>query len=176
MCSVLLIILAGLAAFLVFVATRPDTFKVERKVAIAAPASAIFPHVNELQKWGAWSPWAKLDINAKHSFEGPVVGTGAAMRWAGNNKVGEGTMTITESHPNEKIAFRLDFLKPFAATNTAEFTFVPDGSQTMVSWSMSGKSTFISKLMGVFMNCDKMVGEQFDKGLADLKKVAEGSK
>ena len=114
-----------------------------------------------------------MDPNAKEVHEGPAAGAGAKMSWSGNNKVGEGSMTITESRPNDFVRFRLEFLKPFAATNTAEFTFKPQGNQTVVTWSMFGHNNFMGKAMGLIMNCDKMVGGQFEKGLAQLKSVAE---
>jgi hypothetical protein len=107
------------------------------------------------------------------TYDGPPVGTGAGYTWAGNNKVGEGRMTISESRPNEFIRFQLDFLKPFKATNTAEFTFKPEGNQTFVSWSMTGKNNFMFKAAGLFMNMDKLVGGQFEQGLADLKSLCE---
>jgi hypothetical protein len=138
-----------------------------------ATPEAIFPHVNDLSKWNAWSPWAKLDPNAKNSFEGPTSGNGAIMRWAGNNDVGEGSMTIVDSRPSELIKFRLDFLKPFAGTNMAEFSFKNEGNLTLVNWSMSGENNFITKAIGLVINCDKMVGEQFEKGLVSLKTIVE---
>ena len=158
----------------IIAAMQPSDFRVTRTATITAPASAVFPHVKDLQKWDAWSPWAKLDPNAKNSFEGPVSGVGAIMRWAGNNKVGQGSMTIMESRPDEFIQFKLEFLKPMAATNTAEFTFTSENNQTTVTWCMYGKNNFIGKAMGLFMSCDKMVGGQFEKGLATLKSVVEG--
>jgi hypothetical protein len=129
--------------------------------------------VNELHKWDAWSPWAKLDPNAKNTFEGPPAGTGAVMCWAGNKNVGEGSMTITESCANELVQFRLEFLKPFKGTNTAEFIFKPQGDQTHVTWSMYGENNFLSKVIGIFINCEKMVGGQFEQGFANLKEVVE---
>src|SRR5690349_1231288 len=123
--KILLVLAVLVVGFLVVVALQPAEFKVTRSAAMAAPAAAIFPHVNNLHVWKAWSPWAKMDPNAKETYEGPAAGTGAVMRWAGNMKVGEGAMTITESRPNDHIRFRLDFLKPMAATNTAEFSFTP---------------------------------------------------
>ena len=158
----------------IIAAMQPSDFRVTRTATITAPASAVFPHVNDLQKWDAWSPWAKLDPNAKNSFEGPASGVGAIMRWVGNNKVGQGSMTIMESRPDEFIQFKLEFLKPFAATNTAEFTFNSESNQTTVTWCMYGKNNFMGKAMGLFMSCDKMVGGQFEKGLATLKSVVEG--
>jgi Polyketide cyclase / dehydrase and lipid transport len=114
-----------------------------------------------------------VDPAVKTTFEGPPAGTGAAFTWAGNNQVGEGRMTITESRPNELIRFKLDFVKPFSGTSTAEFTFKPEGNQTAVTWSLSGKKNFISKAISVFMSMDKMIGGLFEKGLADLKSISE---
>jgi hypothetical protein len=162
--------------FFVIIAGRPDEFIVSRAIKISASPEKIFPHVNDLHKWEAWSPWAKLDPNAKNSFEGADSGTGAAMSWDGNKKIGAGRMTIIESAPDDLIRFKLEFIRPFKATNTAEFTFKPEGSQTVVTWSMAGKSNFIFKAFGVFMNCDKMCGCQFEKGLAAMKSIAEAAK
>ena len=134
------------------------------------PASA---QVNDLQNWNSWSPWAKLDPNVKNTFSGPTAGTGACFAWAGNSQVGEGNMTITESRPNELVALNLVFVKPFAGTSTTEFTFKPEGDQTNVTWAMSGKNNFIAKAMSLFIDCDKMVGRQCEKGLGKLKAIAE---
>lgn len=168
-------ILIGLAlvviAFIIIVAMRPSEFRTVRSAVIPAKPAAVFEQVNDLHKWQAWSPWAKMDPNAKNTFEGPDAGTGAAFKWAGNNKVGEGKMTIVESRPNELVRFQLDFLKPFQASNTAEFVFKPEGEQTHVTWSMSGKNNFMFKAVGLFMNCDKMIGDQFEQGLANLQTI-----
>jgi uncharacterized protein YndB with AHSA1/START domain len=170
-------ILIGLAVivvvFLIVVASRPADFRVTRAATISAPAAVVFAEVNDLHKWEAWNPWGKLDPACKMTYEGPPAGTGAGYIWAGNNKVGEGSMTITESRPNELIRLNLEFLRPFRANNTAEFTFKPDGNQTAVSWSMAGKKNFMFKVFNLFMDSDKMVGNDFEKGLADLKSVAE---
>jgi Polyketide cyclase / dehydrase and lipid transport len=159
--------------FFVVIAGRPDEFIVSRSTKIFAPPGKIFPHVNDLHKWEAWSPWAKLDLNAKNSFAGADSGTGAAMSWDGNKKIGAGRMTITGSEANELIRFKLEFVRPFKATNTAEFNFKPEGNQTVVTWSMTGKNNFFFKAFGLFMNCDNMVGKDFEKGLAAMKSVAE---
>jgi uncharacterized protein YndB with AHSA1/START domain len=159
--------------FIIVITGRPDEFTVTRATNISAPPDKIFPHVNDLHQWEAWSPWAILDPNAKYTFSGADAGTGAAMAWEGSKKVGTGQMTITESQPGALIRFRLDFQKPMQATNTAEFTFRPEGGQTVVTWSMTGKSCFMSKVFGLFMDFDKMCGCQFEKGLASLKSVAE---
>jgi uncharacterized protein YndB with AHSA1/START domain len=163
------------ALFLVYVASRPGDFKVSRSTTIAAPASVVFPQVNDLHKWEAWSPWAKLDPNARTAYDGPSAGVGAGFGWSGNNKIGRGHMTITDSRPNELVQFQLDFEKPMKGTNIATFNFHPAGDKTTVTWTMTGKMCFMGKLFGVFMNCDKMIGCGFDKGLADMKSIAEQS-
>jgi len=159
--------------FIIIVVGQPDEFKVSRSAKISAPPEQVFPHVNDLHAWEAWSPWAKLDPSAKNTFDGPATGGGSSMAWAGNNKVGTGKMTITESRPGEFVRFRLDFQKPMKATNSAEFTFRPEGGQTVVVWSMAGQNSFMGKMFGLLMNCEKMCGGQFEKGLATLKTVAE---
>ena len=164
-----------IGVFAVIVAMRPSDFRVERSAVVAAPAPVVFAQVNDLHNWDAWSPFAKLDPAAKQTFEGPRAGTGAALAWAGNKQAGEGRMTITESRPYELIRFRLDFMKPFAVTNTAEFTFTPRGVQTAVTWSMSGRQNFMAKAFCMFMSMDKMVGGEFEKGLAQMKSVAESA-
>ena len=167
------LIAALVLIFIIVVAMQPAEFNVMRSAKLAEPPEKIFPHVNDLHLWEAWSPWAKLDPNAKNSFAGPASGVGAAMAWEGNCKVGVGRMTITESKASSLIRFRLEFEKPMKATNTAEFTFKPEGGQTVVTWSMAGRNNFAGKVFGLFMNCDKMIGGQFEKGLAQLKSVAE---
>ena len=161
------------ALFAIIVAMRPSDFRVTRSATIPAPPEKVFPLVTVLRVWEVWSPWAKMDPNAKSIYEGPAAGTGAIMRWSGNKKVGEGRMTIVESRPSDLIRIKLEFFKPFKASNTAEFTFKPDADQTIVTWSMSGGNNFLGKLMGLFMNCDKMVGCQFEKGLARMKSLVE---
>lgn len=155
------------------VAKQPGDFCITRTGSVNALPSAVYAQVNDLRNWAAWSPWAKLDPDAKNVFEGPAAGVGAIMKWAGNNKVGEGNMEIIESCQDEFIRFRLEFLKPFKATNTAEFTFAYDGMQTNVTWTMLGSNNFIGKAISMIMNCDKMVGSQFEKGLSTLKSVVE---
>ena len=159
--------------FVVIVALQPPEFRVARSATIAAPPPAVFAQVNDFHKWDAWSPWAKLDPNMKKTHEGAPAGTGAIYSWSGNDQVGEGRMTLTESRPSELIRIKLKFMKPFAATNTTEFTFKPEGNQTAVTWSMFGTNNFIAKAFGLFMNMDKMVGGDFEKGLASMKSVVE---
>src|ERR1041385_2038643 len=163
--GVLIVVLA------IVVAMRPDDFRVSRSATIPAPAAVVFDQVNDLHRFQDWSPWAKIDPNCKVTYDGPPAGAGASFAWAGNKDVGEGRMTVIESRPGELVRFRLEFLKPFKATNTAEFTFKPAGNQTEVTWSMFGKNNFIMKAVGLFMDCDKMVGPDFEKGLANLKTV-----
>ena len=159
--------------FLVVIAGRPDEFVVSRSTKISAPPERVFPHVNDLHQWDAWSPLAKLDPNAKNSFAGEVSGAGAAMSWDGNKKIGAGKITVMASQVNELIQIKLEFIRPFQATNAAEFTFKPEGSQTIVTWTMRGKSNLFFKAFGLFMNCDDMVGKDFEKGLASLKSINE---
>jgi len=171
---ILITLLVLIVAFVIIVALRPSQFSVTRAAASDAPPEVLFPQINNLHHWQAWSPWAKLDSTAKNTYAGPPEGVGASFAWAGNNKVGEGRMTITDSRPSEFVRFRLEFLKPFKATNTAEFTIQPEGGQTVVRWTMSGTNNFITKAVGLFMDCDKMCGDFFEKGLADMKAIAEG--
>jgi hypothetical protein len=173
--KILLGLVAALAVFAIIVALQPSHFEVVRSVSIAAPAPVAFAHVNDLHEWDKWSPWAKLDPAMKVSHAGAPMGTGAVYSWAGNSDVGEGRMTITESRPHELVRIKLEFIKPFSATNTTEFTFKPEGNQTAVRWSMAGENNFVSKAMCLFMNMDKMVGGDFEKGLAALKSVSEAA-
>lgn len=164
-------------AFVGIVALQPSEFQITRTAAVSAPASTVFAQVNDFHRWEAWSPWAKLDPAAKETFEGPSSGVGAIFRWAGNKDVGEGNMTITESRPSDWIRIRLEFIKPFPSIATTEFTFKQGGNQTGVTWTMTGTNNFIGKAFCLFMNMDKMVGGDFERGLASLKLAAEeGSK
>ena len=171
-------ILIGVAVVVValaaYVATRPEEFSVSRTASFAAPAPAVFAQVNELKKWEAWSPWQKKDPQAKNSYAGPAAGTGASMAWAGNKEVGEGRMTIVESRPAELVRFKLEFFKPFAATNSAEFSFKEEAGRTAVTWTMRGQNNFIGKAMCLFFDMDKMVGGDFEKGLAGIRQIVEG--
>lgn len=170
-------ILIGLAAvvvvFIIVVALQPSEFRVVRSATISAPASVLFANVNDFHRWEAWSPWEKLDPNMTRSLDGSPSGVGASYYWSGNDEVGEGRMTITESRPDEFIKIKLEFLKPFEITNTTEFSFVPDGNQTKVQWSMYGVHNFPGKAFSLFMNMDKAVGGDFEKGLAQLRSVTE---
>ncbi|AOS43128.1 Polyketide cyclase / dehydrase and lipid transport [Lacunisphaera limnophila] len=174
MLPVLLALLAVLViGFLLFVASRPGTFRYTRCLVIAAPPAALFAQVDDLRKFQDWNPWAKLDPQCVFTYGGPATGTGATYHWKGNRKVGEGRMTITESRPPALVRSRLEFIKPFAATHTGEFTFTPEAGGTRVSWTMTGENNFMSKFMGVFMNFEQMIGRDFDQGLATLKALTE---
>jgi hypothetical protein len=171
--TILIAIAVLIVVFIVIVATRPSNFRVTRSATIPARAELVFAQVNDLHKFQDWSPWAKIDPACKLTYDGPPAGTGASFAWTGNNQVGEGRMTVIESRPGELVRFKLEFLRPFKATNTAEFTFKSSGNQTEVTWSMFGKNNFMSKAFGLFVNCDKMVSGDFEKGLAQMKSVAE---
>ena len=159
-------------AFLVVVAVQPAQFRVERSATIAAPAPMVFGLVNDLHKWESWSPWAKRDPRMKQTYEGAAAGVGAVTAWSGNNEVGEGRMTITESRPAERVVIKLEFFRPFSAINTAQFDFRPQGDRTLVTWSMRGTNNFLAKAMHLFMDVDKMVGTDFEQGLANMNAVA----
>jgi uncharacterized protein YndB with AHSA1/START domain len=172
---ILIAVAAIVVAFVAIVAMQPPEFRVSRTATIAVPPPAVFAQVNDFHKWESWNPWGKIDPKMKQTYGGASAGVGATYAWTGNGNVGEGRMTITESRPSDLIRIRLEFLKPFAATHTAEFTFKPEGQKTSVTWSMAGKNSFMAKAMHLFMNMDKMIGGQFEKGLADIKAIAEAA-
>ena len=172
----IVVIVLIIAIFCVVVAMQPAHYTVERSTTINAPAPAVFAQVNDFHKWQAWSPWEKIDPNMKKEYSGPPMGNGAVYSWAGNKDVGEGRMTITESRPSDLIKIKLEFIKPFAATNATDFTFTPQGNSTNVKWTMTGEKNFITKAFTMFMNMDKMVGDDFEKGLLQMKLVAEAAK
>ena len=173
--KILIAIVALIIAIVGFASTRPDSFSVTRLITVNAPAAAPFALMNDFHKWQSWSPWAKMDPNAKNEFSGAASGVGAVFSWVGNSKVGEGKMTITESTPGSRIRLNLEFIKPFVSTAVTEFLFTPTGNQTTITWTMTGKANLISKIMGLFMDCDKMVGSQFEIGLAEIKTLAEAA-
>jgi hypothetical protein len=162
--------------FIIVVTMQPSTFRVERSITVATPPAAPFAQVNDFQKWSNWSPWEKLDPNMTRTYGETTVGKGATYAWEGNKQVGSGNMTITESRTDEYVAIQLAFLKPFKATNTTEFSFTPAGEGTTVTWVMTGKNNFISKAICLFMDMDKMVGGDFEKGLAGIKAASESGK
>src|SRR5688572_10877200 len=162
-----------IVVFLIVVAMQPSDFKVERSATLRAPAPAAYAQVNDFQNWQAWSPWEKVDPALKRSYEGPRAGTGAVYAWQGNNDVGEGRMTITDSRPAELVRIRLEFFKPMAAVNTTEFRFQPSGDGTAVTWTMTGRNNFLSKAICVFVDMDRMVGGMFEQGLTQMKSIVE---
>ena len=173
--KILLALLLVVVVFILVVATRRADFQITRSATIAAPAVVVFAQVNDFHKWDAWSPWAKLDPTMKQTHEGASAGPGAIYTWSGNKDVGEGRMTLTESRANELVRIKLEFLKPFPTINTTEFSFKPEGTQTAVVWSMTGTNNFMAKAFCMFVNMDKMVGGDFEKGLVQLKTVAEAA-
>lgn len=168
-----LVLLVGL--FLIMASLQSDEMRVTRRITLAAPAAPAFDQINDVHKWQEISPYVKYDPACKTTFSGPAAGVGACFAWAGNSKVGEGRMTISDSRPHELIRFKLEFFKPWQCTNTAEFTFRATGTQTEVTWTMFGKKNFICKAMSLVMNMDKMIGRDFAEGLANLKRLVEGT-
>ncbi|MEP6947419.1 MAG: SRPBCC family protein [Acidobacteriota bacterium] len=169
----LALIIAIVVVFCVVVAMQPADFRIERTTTIAAAPDKVFEQVNDFHKWEAWSPWAKIDPSMTTAYSGPPSGVGSHYSWVGNDQVGAGNMEITASHPNERIAIDIQFLKPFEAKNMTEFTFKADGNKSVVTWSMAGKNNFIAKAFGMVMNMDKLVGADFEKGLGQLKTIVE---
>lgn len=173
-------ILIGLAAiiviFLIVVALQPADFRVERSATLAASPAALFAHVNDHHKFAVWNPWLKLDPNVKNTYSGPESGVGAVCSWQGNSEVGAGASTIIESKPGELVRFKMDWKEPMEGTSTVDFTFKPAGDKTVVTWAMYGQNGFMGKAVSLFMDCDKMCGPQFEKGLADLGAVAAATK
>jgi len=170
---ILIAIPTVIAVFIIIVAMQPSSYRVMRSSAIAAPPDALFPHMNDLKKWEAWNPWGKADPNMKLTYGGPASGIGANYSWAGNNEVGEGRATITESRPSESVKFKIEFFKPMSATSEMEFTFKPQGNQTEVTVTVTREKNFMAKAFCLFISMDKMIGGKFDKELADLKTIAE---
>lgn len=167
---------AIVVVFLIVVAMQPSDFRIERSATMRAPAPAAFAQVNDFQNWRAWSPWEKVDPALKRQYDGPRAGTGAVYAWQGNKDVGEGRMTITDSKPAELVRIKLEFFKPFAATNQAEFRFKPASTDTTaVTWAMTGQNNFLSKAICLFVDMDKMVGGMFEQGLNQMKTVVERS-
>jgi len=162
-----------LVALLAFIATRPDTFRVERSATIAAPTEVLVAQVSDFHTWAAWSPWEKLDPGMKKTFEGAPGAAGSTYQWVGNNQVGEGKMTLAAVKPGEEVDISLEFIKPFEAKNDCTFAFKPLGEKTQVTWAMSGHNNFMGKAMSAFVNMDQMIGKDFENGLAGLKTVAE---
>jgi uncharacterized protein YndB with AHSA1/START domain len=171
--KIALVIVVLIAAVLVYAATRPDSFSVQRSVTIQAPPEKVFAQINDFHAWQAWSPWEKRDPAMQRTYSGATAGQGAVYAWKGNSQVGAGRMEIIESVPSSKVGIKLDFIEPFEGHNMADFTLQPAGGATQVTWVMHGPSPFISKLMGVFVSMDSMIGKDFEAGLANLKAAAE---
>ena len=162
-----------IAALLIFAATKPDAFRVERSTTIKAPPEKIFPFINDFHQWPAWSPWEKIDPNSKRTFGGAPAGVGAVYEWNGNKEVGQGRMEIIESLPPSKMVMKIDFIQPFEGHNVVEFILSKESDSTKVTQAMYGPSPFISKVMSLFFSVDKMVGTKYDEGLANLKSISE---
>jgi hypothetical protein len=171
--KILIAVVLIIVIFVAVVALQPTDFSVTRAETIAAPPATVFAQVNDFQKWKAWSPWEKMDPDMERTYSGEQAGVGAKYAWSGNGDVGEGNMTITESQPNELIRLKLEFIKPMAGASDTEFKFAPAGEGTQVTWNMSGKNGFLGKMFCLFMSMDKMVGGQFEEGLASMRQVAE---
>jgi uncharacterized protein YndB with AHSA1/START domain len=166
-------LLLVVVVLLAVIATRPDQYRVARSVTIAAPAETIFPLINDFHEWQKWSPYEGLDPNLRKTFSGAPTGPGAVYAWSGNSKAGAGSMTITATHPSDRAVIQLAFTQPFANTAQADFTLVPGAGGVNVTWAMSGRNNFGFKAFSLFVNLDKLIGGDFEKGLAALKRVAE---
>ncbi len=174
--KITILFLVVLISILVFATTKPSSFSYSRSVIIDAPAEKIFPFVNNLTEWPKWSPYEKLDPNMKRKLSGPPVGVGAVYEWDGNSNIGAGRMAILDVKMPSSISIQLNFFRPMKGTNQVLFSFEPQGTSTKVTWSMSGITNYMGKLISVFIDCEKMVGDQFSEGLIKLKKVVEETK
>lgn len=170
---IVVVVLVVIAGVLIYASTKPDSFRVQRSASIKAPPEKIFPLINDLKAWVGWSPYEKKDPAMKRSFGPVTAGKGATYEWAGDKNVGQGHMEILEAQPSSKVLIKLDFIKPFEAHNTAEFTLEPKGDTTLATWAIYGPSAFVTKVMGLFFDMDTMIGKDFEVGLADLKAAAE---
>jgi carbon monoxide dehydrogenase subunit G len=172
---VALVVFAIIVIVLGLAATKPDSFEVERSATIQAAPEKVKGLIDDFHQWGAWSPWEKLDPGMKKTFSGTVSGKGSVYEWEGNSKVGQGRMEILDVTP-EKVTIKLDFIKPFEGHNVAEFVVQPQGVGSRVNWTMRGPMPFVSKLMSVFASMDKLIGGDFERGLANMKAAAESGK
>ena len=171
--TIAIVIIVALAALLIYAATRPDSFSIQRATRIKAAPEKIYALISDFPSWPTWSPWEKLDPEMKRTLTGAATGKGSIYEWSGSGKVGAGRMEITDTQAPAKVVIKLDFIKPFEGHNVTEFTLAPQGDTTEVNWAMTGPSPYISKLMGVFFNMDKMIGKDFEAGLANMKAAAE---
>ncbi|MDX2109665.1 MAG: SRPBCC family protein [Verrucomicrobiota bacterium] len=170
--KILLGLVAIIALVLIVAAFQSNELRVKRSASLAATPAALYAHVNDQHKFNAWNPWLKLDPTVKIAYSGPDAGVGSVCSWQGNSDVGAGTATIIESKPGELVRFRMDWKEPMSGTSTVDFTFKPTGDKTVVTWDMYGPQPYLGKLMSLFMDCDKMCGDQFEKGLASLGEAA----
>ena len=170
-----LVIAVVVVGILLYATTRPDTFRIERSATIQAPPEKVFALINDFKNWGGWSPWEKKDPAMRRAFGDTTRGSGAHYAWDGNKEVGQGSMTIMESVPPSRVALNLDFVKPLEGHHQVEFTLAKEGDGTRVTWTMHGPVPYVSKILHMFFNIDKMVGGDFEAGLASLKAVAEKS-
>jgi hypothetical protein len=170
--GVVIVLVVGVGGVLAYAVAKPDTFRVQRTASIKAPPEKIYPLINEFDRWGEWSPYERRDPQMKRTRSGPKSGKGAVYEWDGDKNVGKGRMEILETSPS-KVVIKLDFMRPFEANNIAEFALEPRGEFTNVTWAMHGPNLFAGKLMSVFIDVDRMVGKDFEAGLASMKAVAE---
>lgn len=168
-----IIIVLAIAAVLIFAATKPDSFRVQRSITIKAPPEKVFAYLNDFHRWESWSPWEKVDPAVKRIYGGTQNGVGASYAWEGNSVVGQGRMAIIEAIPSSKLLLDIEFIKPFAARNKVEFSLAAEGENTVITQAMFGPSPYISKLMGLVFDMDKMVGDKYEQGLVSLKLLAE---
>lgn len=166
-------VLAALAVAAYASATKPNTFTISRSATIAAPAEKIFAIVNDFRRWPEWSPWQHMDPDMKQTMSGPPAGVGAVVEWSGNKMVGAGRTELVASEPPSRLAMRLDMYRPMKASNDVEYTLVPEGSRTRVTWAMRGAQPLPAKIFATFVDCDALVGKDFERGLANLKALAE---
>ena len=171
--KILLGVFALVTVILIYAAFKPGTFSVQRTITIQAPPEKVFSLINDYHNWPQWSPYEKLDPNMKRTMSGPVAGQGAIYEWSGNSQAGAGRMEITDSVPPAKVTIKLDFSKPMEGHDRTEFTLIPESNSTQVTWAMSGPMPYMAKVMCLFVSMDKMVGGDFETGLANMKEVAE---
>lgn len=175
MLTILVVLIVALAILMAVIAMRPAEFRLSRSRALFAPPEVVHPYIDDFHRWPEWSPWEKLDPAMKREISGAPAGTGSVYYWLGNKKAGEGRMTITDSRPPQSVTIRLEFLKPWTATNITQFDLSPSGAGTQVTWTMTGHNNFMVKAMGLFMDMEKMVGPDFEKGLANLDAATAGA-
>lgn len=173
MITTIAIVVVLIVAILVFAATKPDTFRVQRSASINAPSEKIFALINDLHSWVSWSPWEKMDPAIKRTYSGAASGKGAVYEWEGNREVGKGRMEITDTSSPSRVTIKLDFIKPFESHNIAEFTLDAKGGSTNITWAMHGPTPYMAKVCHIFFSMDSLVGKQFEAGLANMKALAE---